>query len=439
MKKIFILSLYAFIIPSFSLFASNGAYRVGFGVSKGIGGAAVALPQDTLSAMTNPANLVPVGNRIDANIEYFRGTRIGKIRGNLLPPPFAVNRDYDLSRSKNLLDGEAGISWSFLDNRLGFGILVAPQSGGVIKWNTFEPFDPANRHDFHINVAYLAITPTIAGEIFSNDIIGKHYVGLGVDLTPARLKITGLQSLQNVGGIFGATIDPNHVTNKGWDWAFGGAVRVGYLVQIREWIAVGIAYRSKTWMTRFDRYRGVISPHGRADLPATLFGGFAIKPFRQTTIAIDIGRIYNGGVKAFANKTYDIATAQVPHGASNGAAFEWSSSTVYKIGIVQQIAQALTLRAGYNYGQLPWQSTDVYDNALAALFLPATMRHHLTFGATLALGEGMINASLVYGFKHSIHGPLTPALPPPVGLPSGGKVEVSSDLITFEVGISKVW
>lgn len=424
------LTLFALIFFSQSLFALNGMYQIGFGpLAKGIGGTAAAFPQDTLTALTNPANLVEVGKRVDANLMYFRGTRIGKLRGNAGIPPDG-SADIDLSRNKNMMAGEAGVSWTFFDERLALGLLIAPQAGGVITWNKSDPTFPFDDEPFHIDIMYLGITPTCAVEFFKNDMLGEHFIGVGVDLTPARLKVAGLQSLQTFGGFLGGTAHPNHVTNNGWDWAFGAAVRVGYLWQFRSWLAGGISYRTKTWMTSFSKYKGAITPHGRADLPAYLIGGLKVKPFLQTTIAFDIGRIYNADTKVFGNALFNPANPN-PRGASNGAGFGWTSTTVYKVGIAQQLADAFTLRAGYNYGQLPWQP-ELLDAVAAALFLPSTTRHHLTLGATLDLGSQMINAGFVYAFKHSIHGPSDP-------IAGGGTAEVSSDLIVLEVGISKVW
>ncbi|WP_420421531.1 OmpP1/FadL family transporter [Simkania sp.] len=414
-------------IPCFSLFGLNGLYRIGYGTpAKGIGGVAAGFPQDTLSAMTNPANLVSVGKRMDMNLEYLRGTRIGKIRGSLFIP----HEDIEISRNKNMMSAEGGLSWTFFDNRFAMGLLIAPQAGGVTTWNKNDPFYPPSDQPFHIDVMYLAITPTFALEFFKHDFLGKHFIGVGVDLTPARLKVSGMQGLQNQGGLLGGTAYPNNVTNKGWDYTFGWAVRVGYLWEFRPWLTGGVAYKSKTWMSSFDSYKGLISPHGRADLPAYLIGGISVKPFRQTTIAFDIGRIYNRSAEAFGNPVFKFSDPK-PHGASDGASFEWHSTTVYKVGITQQLADVITLRAGYNYGQLPWDE-EVNDAAAGALYLPSTIRHHLTFGATLDFGGQMINAALIYGFKHSIHGPLAPDL-------GGGKTEVSSDKITLQVGISKVW
>ncbi|MCB1115294.1 MAG: outer membrane protein transport protein [Chlamydiia bacterium] len=411
-------------------FALNGMYHIGFGPNaKGVGGAAVAFPQDTLTALANPANLVPVGTRADLAVEYLRGSRTAKIRGSTFPFN-DVNIDWDLSRNKNIFLAEAGGSYRFCNDWLAVGLMIAPQAGGVITWSIPDPFYPAGTEPFHLDVMYVSITPTFSAKFFQNDWIGKHYVGVGVDLTPARMKVSGLQGLRDQAGFLGGTSDPKHVTNKGWSWTFGWAVRAGYLWEFRPWLSLGVAYRTKTYMGEFERYKGLISPHGRADLPATLYGGISVKPLVQTTIAFDVGRIYNGDVIAFANPPYDLAKGN-NHGASNGAGFGWKSTMVYKVGIAQQIADSFTIRGGYNYGQLPWDQ-DILGTASGALFLPSTIRHHLTLGATMDLGAQMINAAFTYGFKHTYKNGNDSLL-------GGGVTAISSDLVTFEIGFSKVW
>ena len=52
--------------------ATNGYSPTGFGVaSKGLAGAGVAFPQDTLAGATNPAGMVFVGDRVDVGVALF--------------------------------------------------------------------------------------------------------------------------------------------------------------------------------------------------------------------------------------------------------------------------------------------------------------------------------------------------------------------------------
>ncbi len=59
----------ALVAPAF---ATNGMAPVGLGQSaKGMGGASIAYPQDTLQGGNNPAGMVHLGNRMDVGIEIF--------------------------------------------------------------------------------------------------------------------------------------------------------------------------------------------------------------------------------------------------------------------------------------------------------------------------------------------------------------------------------
>jgi len=56
--------------------ATNGYFKHGYGVrSQGMAGVAMALPQDSLAAATNPAGTGLVGERVDAGLTWFRPDR----------------------------------------------------------------------------------------------------------------------------------------------------------------------------------------------------------------------------------------------------------------------------------------------------------------------------------------------------------------------------
>ena len=52
--------------------ATNGYSPTGFGAAnKGLAGAGVAFPQDTLAGATNPAGMIEVGHRVDLGVGFF--------------------------------------------------------------------------------------------------------------------------------------------------------------------------------------------------------------------------------------------------------------------------------------------------------------------------------------------------------------------------------
>ncbi len=56
--------------------ARVGTFDVGYGSkSRGMGGCAVALPQDTYVGAINPAGMVWIGNRLDAGFQFLTAPR----------------------------------------------------------------------------------------------------------------------------------------------------------------------------------------------------------------------------------------------------------------------------------------------------------------------------------------------------------------------------
>jgi len=73
--------------------ATNGYLAHGFGViSKGMAGAGMALPQDTLSVFNNPAGLTRLGRRFDAELEFFSPRRQYTANDDFAPPPAPASR-----------------------------------------------------------------------------------------------------------------------------------------------------------------------------------------------------------------------------------------------------------------------------------------------------------------------------------------------------------
>ena len=69
--------------------ATNGYSPTGFGTTnKGLAGAGVALPQDTLAGATNPAGMVLLGHRLDVGAALFNPNRgfTANADGGAIPP-----------------------------------------------------------------------------------------------------------------------------------------------------------------------------------------------------------------------------------------------------------------------------------------------------------------------------------------------------------------
>lgn len=419
--------------------AYNGIYPIGYGTkAKAMGGASIAFPQEVAVGLSNPAGLLLLGTRLDMSVDYLSPHIRYKLMNNhfrfrKLPSSFS-------STYRNLLYFETGYNYAFCNERVALALLLTPIAGGRIHFS--RPVDLTFSRASHskelsrISSAYMALTPCLALKVIDSCRVGQHFFGVSADYTVGRLRVHGLNGpfyLTSIG-----SVSPNNVTNKRSSYARGYAIRGGWLGKFTDWLSIGFAYRSKTFMSPFRRYKGLVTPHGRADLPATYMGGIAIKPFRSTTIAFDVGRILNKDIKYLGNPVFDSSLVFTPannaqrRGADNGAGFGWDSRTVYKIGLEQIFADSFSGRIGYNYAKNP-QNPKVVGSIGQSFHNPSIIKHFITAGGTISIRCDLdVNFTYVHGVKHVIHGPIAPAL-------GGGVGSISTSLNEVKLSISKLW
>lgn len=443
----------AMVLPM-TLFADNGIYPIGFGAkSRGMGGVAVAYTQDTLSALVNPAGLADLDDRVDAAVGW--GYHTQKVAITNIPPLFGeltgiIPQTWPMNGSRNIYWGEFGIS-KRLNDSLTASLVVSPQAGGINKVQDPHPANPPNQvagSHFTRNkekVFYAAVTPMLS---YRPQCFCNHSFGIGIDFTGAAVNFSNFKSLApfvtSFETLLNTTLYPHHISDKGWDYAWGVAGRFGWLWHIKPCISVGISYRTKTFMSRFHRYEGLITPQGRADLPAILTAGLSWQIIPSTTIAFDYSRIYFHDVPAFGNKVAQqfitieslfppqvINNVLNPHGANNGAAFGWKSTNVYKVGISHQLWDCLTLRAGYDHGETPIPKIGTLESA----FIPVVVENYLALGATWNFCScAELSLAYVHGYKKKFKGHPAPFSPPEVE----ALVQYSSQVATITARLDQV-
>lgn len=413
------------LLPAY-LYSSNGPYDIGVGAkAKGMGGTAVAYALDTFASLANPANLADLDDRIDNDSGWLYHKQWTTVRNvpQALQDIGVRNAKYPFNGARSLLYGAWGIS-HVLNEEFTAGLLFSGISGGTIKAqdphppippNVGKPFFTGN----HVRAFNVAMTPMLSYRPCCNP---RHSFGIGVDLTAGMINATNFQNLSQ--GVFGflavqnTSAHPHHITNRGWDYAWGAAVRLGWLWHVNSYLKVGLSYRSKTFMSRYKQYQGLITPQGRGDFPEVLSAGFSLKLDRRTTLAFDFARIFNSRVPSLANHTPAFAIEQIngqfvpilihPHGANNGSAFGWKSQNVYKVGLNFDLHENLSFRAGYNYSK-----TCVPKFPFASSFLPAVIEHHICIGWTLKWKRcSELSFCYVRGIRNTVNGHLAPPLKP---------------------------
>lgn len=370
--------------------ATNGYFSHGYGIkSKGMGGAGIALPQDSLAAAINPAGMVLVGSRLDAGLDWFHPTRGSEIRGNAYP-----DADYDANDKQDFFIPEFGYN-KMLDERTSLGI-AAYGNGGMnsdYKVNSFERFGATGSSG--VNLEQLFIAPTLAYKLAPN-----HSVGVSLNFAYQRFSAKGLGPFAMTGPMQ-ASASPANVTNNGTDSATGWGVRVGWIGQLTPQLAVGATYQSKTNMSKLDKYQGLFAEQGSMDIPENYGAGLAFKATPQLTVAADVVRINYSAIKSIGNGIANMTVLGNPLGAANGPGFGWRDMTVVKLGVSYAANNNLTLRAGYNHGEQPIPSAETFLNILS----PGVVEDHLTLGATWALdSKSEISVSYLHAFKKTVNG-----------------------------------
>jgi long-chain fatty acid transport protein len=375
--------------------ATNGYFPHGYGIkAKGMGGASVAMAQDSLGGATNPASMVFSGARLDLGLEWFSPRREASRSG----AGFATLNGSVESGSTNFLVPDFGYN-TMLNPNLSLGVTVYGNGG----MNTDYPQGDFNCGGGAANMLcgsgklgqdlmQLIVAPTLAFKLSP-----QHAIGVSLLLGYQRFEAYGLQAFDNAPGFPPFTSAPGSVTNNGYDSATGVGLRLGYMGRFGDSVTVGASYAPKMKMGEFDKYKGLFAGQGDFDIPAHYALGVAIAATPALTLAFDYERIQYSGVASVGNPS----AAAAPLGADNGPGFGWRDIDVYKVGVQWKMNNAWTLRAGYNRGDNPVSPADVTFNIIA----PGVVTSHYTAGFTWAMGAAdELSGSLMVAPCESVTG-----------------------------------
>jgi long-chain fatty acid transport protein len=231
--------------------ATNGYMSHGYGtVSKGMAGAGTALPQDTLSAFSNPAGLTRLQKRYDVELELFSPKREYKANDDFESPPFPnVPPGREKSENDWFLIPGFGINLP-IDDRSTLAFALAGQGGMNSEYDTatFANFAPPPAQNpggeftatdpTGVDLAQMALGMTYARELgpFAGLGITRQSIGITPILAVQRFKARGLEPFRAL------SVSPDNVTDNSYDYSWGGGVRVGWLGSLmHDQLNVGIS------------------------------------------------------------------------------------------------------------------------------------------------------------------------------------------------------
>ena len=370
-----------------SALATNGYFSHGYGVkSQAIAGVGIALPQDGLTAATNPAGTAFTGDRVDVGVNLFNPSRSAEITDN----KSGLNGKYSGDGRDLFLIPEFGYTRQ-INPQLSFGLALYGNGGMNTSYDT-SPFGfggIGEQGKTKMNLEQLFISPSVAWKATPD-----HVFGAALNLAHQRFSIRGLTPFTWPG----YSESSSNVHNQGTDTSNGVGVRLGWIGQIAPQWRLGATWASKI-QGRFDKYKGLFAEQGGFDIPANYGVGVSWQPTKDWTLGLDYQVIELSDVKSVGNPLSKFATQQL--GGSDGPGFGWKDVKVVKLGVIHQLNDAWTLRAGYSHATQPIPKSETFFNILA----PGVVQDHLTAGFTWkASANSEWSAHYSHAFEKTVKG-----------------------------------
>lgn len=396
-------------MAAFPAYATNGYFLPGFGIrSQGMGGVGIAYGRDSLSTAANPANAVNTGMRGDMGAAVFNPERSAKDYNDLAntSPNFFFfgggGTPTLASDSKYFIVPEMGFSMP-LDDKLHVAMAVVGNGGMNTNYpgNPFPGFGTPADKPFGVDMMQLLVPITAAYKLNEH-----HSFGASLVLAETRFRAYGFETFIP----FHISMDNNHLTGNGFDYSYGAGVKLGWLGEFMDGkVTLGATYASRTYMTKFDKYKGLFAEQGDFDIPENYGIGIAFKPKKNLVIAADVLRIMYNDIASIGNRgpgIYEPVGLGIPVnqeaaagggnctsppynkyclGMDEGMGFGWKNQTVYKLGVQYGVNNRLLVRAGFNYGKSPIPNDQLAFNIAA----PATVEKHYSVGFTYKANENL--------------------------------------------------
>lgn len=381
-------------LTMFGVYGADGVIQTGYGVkAKGMGGVAIALPQDGMIGASNPAGFALLENRWDLAFEYVKVHGTSEVVNNTLPGANVK------ARARNdIYIPEGGLSYHY-SPKITLGVSLFGKGALNSFGRNLGTLNGKKKAYAQDTIVYF--TPCIALSPYEN-----HFLGIGLNLCVSYFKVNGLENLA-------PSIHPSHVSNNNFDWQPGVGLRLGWLWQVTPCFNVGATYETPTYISKYKKYKGLIPEKGNGNLPTNFGAGLAWRVLPNWLFGFDVMRILWSQEPLWGNR----ATLKHPFGSNKGTGLGWKDQMVYKIGLAWEAASYLTFRVGYNHGtyQIPPSQT------LANMSILLTSERQATCGLTYQFDcQQELNLCYIHAFNHQTRG--KNSIPPILG---GGEANIS--------------
>lgn len=415
--------------------AGGGYFLLGYGpYAHQSGGTSAAIGLDGFSGSSNPAKLSAVQDRLDLDLLVFMPHRQIERSGSGTPYDFSST-----SKNEFFLLPEAGYARK-LNERWSWGLTLYGNGGLNTEYrdDTGQPGTNANPArcgdrpgNFFMGCGKLGfdLAQVVLAPIAAWQYRPGYSLGIAPLLVGQRIKIYGFQAFE------GLSARPDAVTNRGYDYAFGAGLRVGWFGRPKPWLDLGASYATRARMEKFDRYRGLLADAGNFDIPQNFSLGFALRPRPRWEFGADLQRIFFGDIPALANGVLDSVEDPQgrPLGSKRGSGFNWRNRSVYRAALSYEATPALTLRAGYAYGERP--AADRSADSVSFGLLAPNPEEQVTAGASYRFAR-VHEVHIAYGryLEKEFAGPSATA-----AFGVGGRESVRPNVDTIMIGWTRRW
>jgi long-chain fatty acid transport protein len=365
--------------------------------SVGMGGTAISYPLDSFAGAYNVAGLPDVGDRIDMEAAWVHDDGHADITYTGESPlgPFVIDEHFKGMRTKSIFPANFGFNKNW---DLGCGCEDWVISTGAIFYNREYQKTTYNK-------PLPLLGTTNAGLEFLNETISAiigvqwckaHTIAISADYQFERIKVNGLQNFDRIP----FTIDPGSVTNRGYGWASGWGLSVGYLGHWTECLSVGFNFSPKVTMSKIHRYKGFLAG-GRLDVPQRIGVGVSYKILPCLVVAFDAEHLQWSKVRALHNPLLFEGIALLPLGSENGPGFGFRDQWFYRAGVEWTINECFVARVGFRHANTPVRESQTAVNTLTL----DTVENYVTAGGTYNFNEcNEFSVVGAYGFENSVNG-----------------------------------
>ena len=396
-------------------------------VNSSMGGAGVALPNESLGALAfNPALIAEVqGNQMSFATEFFKdglrvASRLGRLSGTTDPTrQLATSPAFGWMLRKP--DGKLA---------LGFGLL------GIGGFRTDYPQDSAN--------VLLLPPPDGFGRIYTDYAVAKIPVAFAYQITPKLSAGGSLNVYQAVLSILPLPVAEPDLSASGNTYLpsaaagvarFGIGGQFGFVFKASDIVSVGASVNTYQKFRKFEWNSTVANPelpsYGthreltfRLDGPPSITFGAGLKPNPKTMVAIDGQWTKFDDVEGFGGP------GGVDTVKRSLIGIGWRNVWSFKAGVQYQATDKLAVRGGYNHSQTPIRS----EFTETSMGTPATFQKHFTAGVGMQVFP-KVGADIGFYFvpREHVRGPV-------ISLASGvvpdSEIDLSNSLTSFQIAFN---